>query len=101
MRQTLSISVFVNFRLSFQPSCTTYTMLASLCLLQIITAVSPYQQTIGSRLGATKSPPCGRCGYTSLITSFDRTPYFLGPQLPLKPSPIPWFSERWGIVKNS
>jgi hypothetical protein len=37
MRQTLSISVFVNFGLSFQPSDNLYTMLARLCLLQIIT----------------------------------------------------------------
>lgn len=37
MRQTLSISVFVNFGLSFQPSDNLYTTLARLCLLQIIT----------------------------------------------------------------
>jgi len=33
----LSISVFVNFDLSFQPSDNLYTMLVRLCLLQIIT----------------------------------------------------------------
>jgi hypothetical protein len=37
MRQTLSVSVFVNFDLSFQPSDNLYTMLVRLCLLQFIT----------------------------------------------------------------
>ena len=41
MRQILLISVFVNFGLSFQPSDNLYTMLARVCLLQIITGTYP------------------------------------------------------------
>ena len=61
MRQTLSISVFVNFSLSFQPSDNLYTMLARVCLLQIITGADPSQKVNRGGLSAGKCPPCGRC----------------------------------------
>ena len=62
MRQTLSISVFVNFDLSFQPSDNLYTTLVRLCLLQIITKT--YLSKKVNRWGgiAGKSPSYGRCG---------------------------------------
>jgi hypothetical protein len=61
MRQTLSISVFVNFDLSFQPSDNLYTTLVRLCLLQIITKTYLYKKvnTWGGIAG--KSPSWGRC----------------------------------------
>jgi hypothetical protein len=62
MRQTLSISVFVNFDLSFQPSDNLYTMLVRLCLLQFITKT--YLSKNVNRRGASagQSPSYGRCG---------------------------------------
>ena len=62
MRQTLSISVFVNFDLSFQPSDNLYTMLVRLCLLQFITKayLSKKVNIWGGIAG--KSPSYGRCG---------------------------------------
>ena len=62
MRQTLSISVFVNFDLSFQPSDNLYTMLVRLCLLQIITKTYLSKKVNIWGVSAGKSPPYGRCG---------------------------------------
>jgi hypothetical protein len=61
MRQTLLISVFVNFRLSFQPSDNLYTMLVPLCLLQIITETYLSQKVNLCKASAAKSPPLDRC----------------------------------------
>lgn len=70
MRQTLSISVFVNFGLSFQPSDNLYTMLVRLCLLQIITEtyLSKNVNTRGASAG--KCPSCGRCGVAPVNAEF-------------------------------
>jgi len=62
MRQTLSISVFVNFGLSFQPSDNLYTMLVRLCLLQIITETYLSKNVNLWGASARKSPSYGRCG---------------------------------------
>ena len=62
MRQTLSISVFVNFDLSFQPSDNLYTMLVRLCLLQFITKTYLYKKVNMWRGIAGKSLSYGRCG---------------------------------------
>jgi len=50
MRQTLSNSVFVNFSLPLQPSPTLYTMLTSVCLLQIITGIYLLREAETGRL---------------------------------------------------
>ena len=56
MRQTLLISLFVNFSLSFQPSDNLYTMLARLCLLQFITKTYPSKKVNMRERFAGKSP---------------------------------------------
>lgn len=61
MRQTLSIRVFVNFGLSFQPSDNLYTMLACVCLLQIITETYLSKKVNIWGASAGKSPSKGRC----------------------------------------
>jgi len=61
MRQTLSIRVFVNFGLSFQPSDNLYTTLACVCLLQIITETYLSKKVNIWGASADKSPSEGRC----------------------------------------
>jgi hypothetical protein len=70
MRQTLSISVFVNFDLSFQPSDNLYTMLVPHCLLQFITKtyLSKNVNMWGGIAG--KSPSYGRCGVATQKEEF-------------------------------
>jgi len=70
MRQTLSISVFVNFDLSFQPSDNLYTMLVPHCLLQFITKT--YLSKKVNMWGGipAKSPSYGRCGVATKKEEF-------------------------------
>ena len=70
MRQTLSISVFVNFGLSFQPSDNLYTMLVRLCLLQIITETYLSKNVNIGGASAGKSPSSGRCGVAPINAEF-------------------------------
>ena len=87
MRQTLSISVFVNFDLSFQPSDNLYTMLVRLFLLQIITKT--YLSKKVNRWGgmAGKSPPYGRCGVVTEKAEFA----FIAPAVAMEPPrTFPW-----------
>jgi hypothetical protein len=70
MRQTLSIRVFVNFGLSFQPSDNLYTMLARVCLLQIITETYLSKKVNIWRASAGKSPSSGRCEMATINAEF-------------------------------
>ena len=70
MRQTLSIIVFVNFDLSFQPSDNLYTMLARLCLLQFITKTYLSKKVNMWEGFAGKSPSYGRCGVVKRKAEF-------------------------------
>jgi hypothetical protein len=87
MRQTLSISVFVNFDLSFQPSDNLYTMLVRLCLLQFITKT--YLSKKVNMWGgiASKSPSYGRCGVATKKEEFA----FVAPAVAMEPPrTFPW-----------
>jgi hypothetical protein len=104
MRQTLSISVFVNFDLSFQPSDNLYTTLVRLCLLQIITKtyLSKKVNTWGGIAG--KSPSYGRCGVATgkgrvcfhCPCSGDGT----APNLPVGRSPLLAFSGKAELLRR-
>ncbi|MCW6053782.1 hypothetical protein K4039_27960 [Lyngbya sp. CCAP 1446/10] len=68
------ISVFVNFRLSFQPSDNLYTMLARVCLLQIITGAYLSEKVNGGQAIAGQSTPYDRCGVVARNPEFGLIP---------------------------
>ncbi len=87
MRQTLSISVFVNFDLSFQPSDNLYTMLVPHCLLQFITKTYLSQKVNIRGASAGKSPSYGRCGVATRKAEFAS----LAPAVAMEPPrTFPW-----------
>ena len=104
MRQTLSIRVFVNFGLSFQPSDNLYTMLVRLCLLQIITKTYLFKKV--NRWGGItgKSPSYGRCGVATKKgrVCFARHCWGDGtaPNLPVDRSPVLAFSGKAELLRR-
>lgn len=103
MRQTLSISVFVNFGLSFQPSDNLYTMLACVCLLQIITETYLSKKVNIGGESTGKSPSEGRCERATINAEFASIALLWGCNCQ-EPSrgPIAFVGFLWksGIVKK-